>query len=257
MNDIVILTILNLAVLIYAPAYFFFRKEMTKARDIDHTVTYYTKKKVWMFVFHILIVILVLFLIAFALTFSIKERSARLIFSPPELVILFVIFLMWSIVVYGVGFYISGIMVEQYTLSSLKHNPAFRIENIPTRLMHGPISHVFMYTGALGVLLSIVALEVFNLTRELTISEYLIYIIYGLIFGGAYLYSQIKNLTWRHQMPGFFAIFIIHMLLLLTHIDSIPRMPLNIFLLVAEIIVNSGLIFWWRIFKRRKLKYIY
>lgn len=239
----------------FVPAFFYFRHKMTHQPDKDHPVKFYTKSRVWHITLLIFSFMIVVTIMCFILFFSIKYRNYHFAMEFPELLLLGLFFSVWLLVAFGSGMYLSGILVEQYTMKELRTDPEFKKLKTAIKLFHGPISHVFIYSGGLGLLLVISFLEFFNPAKFLEPIVIFQYIAVGIVFGTIYFISQIRNKTWKHQLPGFFIILVIDLIFIGANIDRIQRLPFSIFVLTMLITCNTGLLIWRFFYK--PINYVY
>lgn len=140
-------------------------------------------------------------------------------------------------------------------MKELRTYPEFKKLKTALKLFHGPISHVFIYSGGLGMLLVISFLEYFNPTRASNSFNFFEYILVGIILGTIYFLSQIRNRTWKHQMPGFQILLVIDLIYLGLNQNQILNLPFSAFVLTTLITANSGLLFYKYVYKPSKYAY--
>jgi len=232
MFDLYILILLVLSGLCYCLFYFHLRRKMTKELMQDQPISYFTKKRVQRFILLIAFSVGVTFVISLLLLFGIKLRTYIHEFSLKEVLSLIFFGIVWSITTFGEGQYIAGVLIEQYTMSGLKKDPEYSRLKIATKLIHGKISHLFIGVGSMLILFSIALFELSNPSIILDPIYYYLYALCGICFGLIFGIAQIKNLTWRYQIPFFTVIFTFHLLMLLLIPQQLLHLPFNLFFLL-------------------------
>jgi len=96
------------------------------------------------------------------------------------------------------------------------------------------------------VFLIISLFEFLNPSIPLATYEYVLYTCAGIFFGIIYGISQIRNLTWRSQMPYFLLITLFHLFLMIG--SDLAHHPFNLFFLFFSVVASAILL----IYKYRK-----
>lgn len=204
--ELYVLILFTIFALLIAPLYFHWRRKMTISIAKELPISYFTKMRIIRFTICVFTSLMAIFITSVLLIYGIKARG-YLFFNERELIYLVIIAIIWLGVTFGAGLYISGVFIEQYSMRNIKENPEYSRLKIATKLLHGRISHVFIYTGGMAILLMISLIEVINPSKNTDVVQWLMYAIIGIVFGVIYYQAQIKNLTWRSQFPFFTYLF--------------------------------------------------
>lgn len=242
MIDLFILILLSIAASIFAPLYFRMRSRMTKDYHKSQPISYYTKKRVRRFTMIVIFTLLIVFFALILIIYEIKSRSSFGLFTQSELIDLVLFAFAWIIMSCGVGFYISGIFVEQYSPEGLKEHPEYSRLRIATNLIHGQLSHVFIFSGGILSLLVICLFEFLNQSIVLPTTTYILYILCGIVLGNIYGWAQIKNFTWKSQLPLFLLFSLISFIILIGRKELLD-IPFSIFFIFFTLTATSRLLY--------------
>jgi hypothetical protein len=107
--------------------------------------------------------------------------------------------------------YVTAIASEIYVVKRIKKEKGFSVLDLAHKMFHGPLSHVFMFSGATYMFLAISLMESSIPVEYLHDNTYLMpaYLIVGVILGIIMGIITIKNLTWEHQIPWIMLEFIL------------------------------------------------
>lgn len=120
---------------------------------------------------------------------------------------------------YGNGIYITSIVLEAFTLPQLRFNKQYKTQFIATHLFHGPISHVFIYSGWIFVLLIVSLIDLTNLPIVSSANWQLMLAAGGLL-GIFYAIAQIYNGTVPYQfITGVFSLVVFTIMALLLDVN--------------------------------------
>lgn len=214
---------------------------MTDSTFKELPISYFTKRRIFRFLGIVLGILGMSFLFSMLVIYAIKQRSDLLIYSHIEYFYLLLTALLWLVIAFGVGLYISGIFIEQYSMRNLKDNPEYSRLKVVTKLLHGRVSHVFMYSGGMAVLLVISLFEITNPAVQVDAVSILTYAIIGIILGFIYYKAQIQNLTWKYQFPFFTYIFS-QGLVIYTFLGELDMYPFFTFFIFFSGIAFLGLL---------------
>ncbi len=213
MLDLYLLITLIASALIYAPIYFRIRKGMTLDSKNELPITYFTRKRIFRFTLAILVSLISCLTISTLFIIAIKSRGDIKIWTSNELIELVLFGITWIGIAFGAGLYVSGVFIEQYSMNNIKHNPEYSRIKVATKLLHGRISHLLIYSGGMFGFFLLALFELSNPLKVFPREVLFIYIFTGIVFGGIYYRSQIINLTWRFQLPFFILFFILGFLI--------------------------------------------
>src|SRR3989344_603660 len=107
---------------------------------------------------------------------------------------------------------------------------------------HGPVSHVLIFSGGFTLFFLISILELFYATHEINLTKVSFYIIYGLLFGGLFLFAQLFNKTWKHQSPWMIGLFLLYLGVIYNYPVNLFFQPFNLFFITFGFILCTGLI---------------
>jgi hypothetical protein len=230
-----------------------------EATHKDQQVEYYSKTRIAKIAFINVVLTISALVYISAIFLSIVLRSSTFIpINVATISILLTYFITSLLVAYGSGLYIISIIKEQFTTKSLRLHPEYRILYITNQFFHGPVSHVYIYSGGLVLFFLISLFEMLDLNLYIpSVKEIVIYIISGVFAGSTLLAAQINNLTWKHQMPYMCSILFIYLFTIIYFPIDILKHPFNIFFLITSSITGFGLLFKHIIFKVLKQIYKY
>lgn len=238
MLDLQLLYLLLLSGAITTPVYLRMRSRMThKLHSTDKPLKYYTHRRVVKFTILVIFMGLVLNLFMLAIFLAIKSRDSALgNLSDNDMFTLGLLLAAASIIATGEGLYISSVILERFTLRGLRDDPQFSRQTVATKLFHGPISHIMIYTSMFAGFLILSLTELthpFRLVDNLTLVGY---VVAGILAGLIYYYAQVYNLTWRYQLPGALIVLALHLSVLVGLGGLSLNLPFNLFFLVYELI---------------------
>ncbi|MEO6728836.1 MAG: hypothetical protein ABIM99_02845, partial [Candidatus Dojkabacteria bacterium] len=208
MLDLASLLTITIIAFIYAPLYFHFRHKMTLCVEREMPISYFTRKRIMRFCILVLSTLISGFIMSAIILYGIKSRSNFEVRSNIEYIYIAILVIIWICMSFGTGLYISGVFIEQYSMKTLKENPEYSRLKIATKLLHGKISHLLIYSGGMALLLVLAIIEISNPLKDSDSVTILVYAIIGVLFGLVYYEAQIKNLSWRFQFPGFAFLFV-------------------------------------------------
>lgn len=239
-----VLTVLTIIVILHsviAPAFIFWRIKTTGRWDAPqaHDDSWYTTQRV-------LIKLAILVLVEFlwlggliALFLSVINSDLSIISQSHILMWISLSFLISLLIIAtGSGLYDTAVIAEDYIHSDLATHSTYSHLRIPLSLLHGAISHLFVYGGTLLALLFLSLLEIYSgvALQGSFVWFGLLAVLFGLVFAG----NQVLNGTARHYIPLLGFLLIVHLSML--GIGNLPLMqyPLTVFVLLVEVIVFSG-----------------
>lgn len=94
--------------------------------------------------------------------------------------------------------YITSILLEDFTLPDLRSVSAFKTQHMVTRLFHGPVSHILIYSGWMAVFLMLAIMDMY-IKLPILNGNYLSLFVVGGITGLFYALGQIYNGTAIYQ----------------------------------------------------------
>ncbi len=258
-SDLALLSAIVFFAIAMPPFYFRLRSRMTRQKSFEEKKEYklYGKKKIYLISLGIFFVVIISLLIILVLFISVKTRDHGLSFDNYEIFLLFILFLTSLLIIYGAGSYTAAIIIEQCILHSRRKKTTYRALQLYNDFFHGPFSHVLMYAGGNFLMLVICVLEKNHPLVSSDSLNNIIYIFYGVILGSIYYRSQVRNLTWKHQMPSFFLIFIAHILFIYVNRLEMSLFPFNLFFLSFGISLNVELFVKFIFYRRKGLFYRY
>ncbi|OGM33195.1 hypothetical protein A3D00_00420 [Candidatus Woesebacteria bacterium RIFCSPHIGHO2_02_FULL_38_9] len=228
---------------IVIPLYTILRKGMINKSLDDHIPQkFYSKQrmsKIALTNFFLLILTIILITL---ILLSIKSRRDLNYFSREDISIFLIYFLVVNLISYGAGMYIISIIKEQFTTKSLKNHPEYKILYLTNEYFHGPVSHVLIFSGGFTLFFLISILELFYATHEINLTKVSFYIIYGLLFGGLFLFAQLFNKTWKHQSPWMIGLFLLYLGVIYNYPVNLFFQPFNLFFITFGFILCTGLI---------------
>src|SRR5690606_31643295 len=138
-----------------------------------------------------------------------------------------------------------------------RDEPEFRFIKMPTRMLHGPISHVLMFAG-IHLNLGLIAIaEILKPAINISLQDYVLYGVTGIYLGIFYAIAQIYNLTWKHQLPLALWITIVY-LALASLVDLVSLyLPYNFFFLTFSITYTLGLAGKYIRSRLKRQRYVY
>lgn len=230
-----LLLLLPIAAIFGVPLYIFLREKMVRKKASN-----FSRKRVIKLTlvnFFLNTAVALYFLTLFSLIIS---RAFSLNFQNVFLATAFLT--MICLTFYGNGIYITSIALEAFTLPQLRFNKQFKTQFIATHLFHGPISHVFIYSGWILALLFLSILDLANQPLTVTVSPYLM-VLAGGVVGVYYAGAQIYNGTVPYQfITGIFSLLIFSATLMMFGL-SLLDYPVSSFFfgfIVAFIITLTG-----------------
>lgn len=140
--DIYFLCLMGYITLPLVFLYILFRNRMIKSRR--HQLRYFSRREVMKLTFANLFLMLSFGLSSIWFYFSLLQR---IVITDMTLfnILSTIYFLLLILIAFGDGIYVCSIVIEQFTLSGLKHVKGYKTQFIATYLFHGPISHLYIY----------------------------------------------------------------------------------------------------------------
>lgn len=233
-----------------------FRAKTTKKQlTAKEKKIHFRRKILTIFTFHLLFLFCGF---TFGLFFFFSLVGNSITASTNEFYFLIIFFLTVILISYGSGSYLTAVISEPYVNQATKKDRKNIILFLYNEYFHGPFSHVLTFTGINFCLLIFAGAETLNNDFLVSISDQTYYLIaFGVVFGWVYHYWQVKNLTWKHQLPWFLLLFFGHIILIYTKKINLVDYPLNLFIFTFEISLNSFLLIRYVYYKKRKLFYRY
>lgn len=188
-----LLLLLPPAIIVGVPVYILFRERMVRKRKDNPD---YSRKRIVKLTFVNFILNVLATLYSFSIFAMIALRSFAI--TPTNIFLTIVFGAIVNLTFYGNGIYLTSIVLENYTIADLRKSPKFDTQFIATHLFHGPISHVFIYSGWLFVLLTISVIDLLNAPVK-TLTNPVLMTLAGGSLGIFYGISQIYNGTVPYQ----------------------------------------------------------
>ncbi|MCA9379135.1 hypothetical protein KC640_01780 [Candidatus Dojkabacteria bacterium] len=192
-----------------------------------------------------LLIIVTFVLINFVLLISVKSQEGLNYWSYTQLAYLMLFIISCLLVAYGSGMYVTAIASEIYVLKRMKKDSGFSVLNMAHKLFHGPLSHVFMFSGGIFLFITISLMESTIPISYLQGNSYLMpaYLLVGVVLGIVIGIVTVKDMTWEHQIPWTIMEF-----LLLLFIVVVNQLDLSVHLftlttLFAIVMVNITYLF--------------
>lgn len=211
--------------LVTIPIYSIIRERMTGSGPIRFIRAWMAGKKVdikstlWMpakkdfsrkRVFKLTFANLLLNTVATALSFALLLETTPLTLSltTGQISLILLLFFTICLTYYGNGIYVTSVVIEAYTLLEIRKLSAFKTQFVGTHLFHGPISHIFIYSGWIVVFLLLALLDLSG-SKLTPIVSGMVFLAAATISGGAYGLAQIINGTAFFQViTGLIALII-------------------------------------------------
>jgi hypothetical protein len=233
-----LLLLLPVAILVGVPTYIFFREKMVKK---PKTESGYSKRRV-------VKLTMINFLLntaacTYFLTLYILLVSRQPYLSPIILILGALLIFTVNLTFYGNGIYITSIVLEAYTLPQLKKIPFFVTQFVATHLFHGPISHIFIYSGWLLVFFMTAVLDI-ELEPTSLATFWFLLIPAGMLTGIGYAIAQIYNGSAPYQfLTGLFTLIVTGLLIFAKEI-SLANLTIGSFFLSLNIAFELSLLFY-------------
>lgn len=258
LTDINIIAFAVFLTVFLTPLFIKIRSRMSKKVTLsENEFRAYTRSKILQISFSHFLVLILGFIFLVIFFFGIKNRINGSNFSQSDLLFFIAFVFLYLLVTYGAGSYIASIIIEQCLLKPNQNHPvklkALRLYN---EYFHGPFSHVLFFSGTNTILLLFSIYEK-NYPTSATFFNIFLYGIFGAILGCFFCYWQIWSGTWKHQIPWFITIFILHLIFVYTNKINFSLYPFNFFYLIFALTLNTGLLFKFFFYRKRGKIYRY
>lgn len=172
-----------------------------------------------------------------------------------KIVLMYLFFVTQSMAFMGSGIYMTSIVLERYTLPSLRKHPAFDTQFIATHLFHGPISHVMIFSNIIIALLILSILDLSIYSHFNDRAPWLI--LAGGIAGSFYAYAQIYNKTYPYQFfTAIGALCVFAIVVLVRHTNALASPTATYFVgFEATFLLTNVNYFILKILKKEKLSF--
>lgn len=257
MDLLILITLVSLTFPFSVALYTFFRTRMSKATGKNMGINFYSRLRVVKITLAYMLGLFSALLFAYSCIYLILHDNRFYGFYSKDLIIFILILIVSFVISYGGGIYISAIITEEYTLSKLKKYKEYSVLDVQIQLYHGPISHLFIFAGAIYLMLLIAILEFSNPTLEYPGTQLIIFALDGIIIGASFFVAQIINLTWKHQLGFALPAVVIYSYFLHKGFVDFELMPFNIFFFYFIITLCFGLLLTYIHHKIKKTKYVY
>lgn len=257
MDLLALITIVSLTFPFSVAIYTFFRKKMVKATHRNMGIDFYSRLRVVKITLAYMLGLFSALLFAYSCIYLILHDNRFYGFYSKDLIIFILILIVSFVIAYGGGIYISAIITEEYTLSKLKKYKEYSVLDVQIQLYHGPISHLFIFAGAIYLMLLIATLEFSNPTLDYSGNELILFAIDGIIIGASFFAAQIINLTWKHQLGFALPAVVIYSYFLHRGFVDFELMPFNIFFFFFLITLCFGLLLTYIHHKIYRTQYVY
>lgn len=202
----------SITLIIFTPIYFFFRGKMNRKKLY---LSNYSKKRVVKLTLINIIIHILSFLLFLSIYFTLMSKVS--VFNYEYLVISVMLFLIYGLIFYGGGIYITSIVLEAYTIPELTKSEFFKTQFLAIKLFHHPISHFLVFSGWMLIFLLLAVLD--SAIGHSSITHTKTLVLLGSITGFVYAYQQIKNGTAVFQIPtGIFCMLLLLLNFQLRHI---------------------------------------
>lgn len=225
-----LLILITLCSIIVTPMYLFFRKEMVKNPSKGG---FHSLRVIKIININILLS-MIPYLLFILMLISVLYKEGTFSLSPEVIIITVIFLIIIGLSLYGNGMYITSIIIEAFTLPHLRKQKSFCTQFIATNLIHGPISHIIIYSGYILALFLLSIIEVINQSNSSIPTTLLI--ICGIIAGMIYCITQNFNGTIRFQFrTSFVTLFLFIVFYLNKSQESIFNYSLATFFLFFSI----------------------
>ncbi len=189
-----LLLLFTIAFVIGGPLYIFLREKMTKKPLAQRKHT--SRRIIKLTAINLVLNLSVALYFSFFL-FLILQRPGIQYSLQLYCEMLLYLIIIW-VTFYGNGIYITTIMLEDFTLPELRDTRSYKTQYIATRLFHGPISHILIFSGWILVFLILAVLDV-SLQVPNGTTNWQVLLMAGSITGFFVAFSNIANGTAVYQ----------------------------------------------------------
>lgn len=260
-QELFLLGFLSITLSVSIIAYNIFRARMQRKSFFkDKRLNYYTRNRILTISFFLFFATFIFTFFAFTLFYAIKNRRGFILNIENDLPYLVSIFFFSLLAGFATGCHTAAIITEKYIKSfgSFSHKDKnFKAIYLYNEFFHGPMGHVMGYSSFMVIMFVLAVLEkdypLFNLNQ----TDIIFYSFYGILLGFIFLYLQFKGFIWKHQIPWFGGIFLLHLSFIYFYKINFNNYPFNSFFFVLQTIVNFGLLIKFIFYRRRRLYYPY
>lgn len=138
---------------------------------------------------------------------------------------------MLALAFYGSGIYITSIVLEAFTLPQLRQSTKFKTQFIATHLFHGPISHIFIFSGYQVALFILALMDIAFTLTPVTVPVFVLAA--GFVSGILFAVAQIYNGTAPYQFITGVILLILFGVIVGTRLSFLHLPPISTYFLSA------------------------